>query len=95
MTYCHVAKTKAAVVDPAQYIACCELRQKHNPVFADVSIDKEQTWRQWPERAVPTAIRLGAQGMDTLHTFNPTLDGPATTKVPTCNFPSTNKTQEL
>ena len=76
------------MVDPAQYIACSELRKKHNPVFADVSIDKEQTYRQWPEPAVPTAIRLGAQGMDTLHTFNPTLDGPATMKVPTCNLPS-------
>ena len=31
---------------------------------------------------------MGAQGMDTLHTFNPTLDGPATMKVPTCNLPS-------
>jgi hypothetical protein len=26
--------------------------------------------------------------MDTLHTFKPTLDGPATMKAPTCNLPS-------
>ena len=95
MTYCYVAKTKAMVVYPAQYIACGELRQKRNPVFADVSIDKEQIWKQWPERAVPTAILLGAQSMNTLHTFNPTLDGPATMKVPTCNLPSNEQGTQI
>ena len=28
--------------------------------------------------------------MDTLHTFKPTLDGPATMKAPTCNLPSSD-----
>ena len=40
---------------------------------------------------MPAAILQGAQGMDTLHTFKPTLDGPATMKAPTCNLPSNDQ----
>ena len=29
--------------------------------------------------------------MDTLHTFKPTLDGPASMKAPTCNLPSNDQ----
>jgi len=53
-----------------------------------VRIDEEQVRTQWPDAAVPTAILQGAQGMDTLHTFKPNLDGPASMKAPTCNLPS-------
>ena len=88
MTSADVAKTKAMVVSPTQYIACAELRQKRNPVFADVLLDQTQVRQQWPDASVPTAIVAGAESMDTLHTFKPTLDGPASMKVPTCNLPS-------
>ena len=53
------------------------------PSIAQVRIDEEQVRTQWPDAAVPAAILQGAQGMDTLHTFKPTLDGPATMKAPT------------
>ena len=33
--------------------------------------------------------------MDTLHTFKPTLDGPATMKTPTCNLPSSNNDPQV
>ena len=95
MTTADLAKTKAFVLSPAQYIACGELRQKIHPLYADVSIDTEQVWRQWPEQAVPTSILQSAQDMDTLHTFNPTLDGPATMKVPTCNLPSNEQEPDV
>ena len=57
-------------------------------MFAEVEVDAEQVRTQWPERAVPTAITHAALGMDTLHTFNPTLDGPAAMKASTCTLPS-------
>jgi hypothetical protein len=52
-----------------------------------VQKDKQQVQTQWPERAVPAAFLQGAQGMDTLHTFKPTLDGLATMNAPTCSLP--------
>ena len=88
MTTADVGKHKALKIDPQEYIRCSELRKKVCPVFAEVRIDKEQVRTQWPDGAVPAAILQGAQGMDTLHTFKPTLDGPASMKAPTCNLPS-------
>ena len=88
MTTADVGKHKALKIDPQEYISCSELRKKVCPVFAEVRIDKEQVRTQWPDEAVPAAILQGAQGMDTLHTFTPTLDGPASMKAPTCNLPS-------
>ena len=88
MTTADVGKHQALKIDPQEYIRCSELRKKVCPVFAELQIDTEQVRSQWPERAVPPAILQGAQGMDTLHTFKPTLDGPATMKAPTCNLPS-------
>ena len=87
MTSADVGKHKALKIDPQEYIRCSELRKKVCPVFTEVQIDKQQVQTQWPERAVPAAILQGAQGMDTLHTFKPTLDGPATMKAPTCSLP--------
>ena len=90
MTTADVGKHEALKIDPQEYIRCSELRKKVCPVFAEVQIDKEQVRKQWPERAVPEAVLQGAQGMGTLHTFKPTLDGPATMKAPTCNLPSSD-----
>ena len=91
MTTADVGKHEALKIDPQEYMRCAELRKKVCPVFADVHIDKEQLQTQWPERAVPEAILQGAQGMDTLHTFKPTLDGPATMKAATCDLPSSDQ----
>ena len=88
MTKEDVGKHRALEIDPAQYIECVELRRKVCPVFTEVQVDAEQIRTQWPERAVPTAIVEGAQGMDTLHTFRPTLDGPASMKASTCELPT-------
>ena len=88
MTTADVGKHRALEIDPEEYIRCSELRKKVCPVFAEVEIDAEQVRTQWPEREVPTAITQAALGMDTLHTFNPTLDGPATMKASTCTLPS-------
>ena len=88
MTKEDVGKHRALEIDPAQYIECVELRRKVCPVFTEVQVDAEQIRTQWPERAVPTAIVEGAQGMDTLRTFRPTLDGPASMKASTCELPT-------
>ena len=87
MTSADVGKRKALMIDPDEYIRCSELRKKVCPVFTEVQINKQQVRTQWPEQEVPAAILQDAQGMDTLHTFKPTLDGPATMKAPTCNLP--------
>ena len=86
MTKEDVGKHKALEIDPAQYIECIHLRQKVCPVFTEVQVDAVQIRTQWPERGVPAAIVEGAQGMDTLHTFKPTLDGPASMKASTCEL---------
>ena len=63
MTAQDVGKHHALEIDPDEYIRCSELRKKVCPVFADVHIDKQQVAEQWPVRAVPNAIILGAQAM--------------------------------
>ena len=78
---------KALQVDPDEYIRCVRLRQKVCPVFADVALATDRVYSQWPGRGVPSAIVEGAQAMDTLHTFTPTLDGPASTRAATCKLP--------
>jgi hypothetical protein len=95
LTTADVGKHRALEIDPEEYIRCSELRKKVCPVFAEVQLDEQQLRTQWPERAVPTAILQGAQAMDTLHTFKPTLDGPATMKAPTCNLPSGDKDPQV
>ena len=95
MTTADVGKHRALEIDPEEYIRCSELRQKVCPVFAEVQLDEQQLRTQWPDRAVPTAILQGAQAMDTLHTFKPTLDGPATMKAPTCDLPSCDKDPQV
>ena len=91
MTTADLGKHKALEIDPEEYFRCSEFRKKVCPVFAEVKLDEQQLRTQWPERAVPTAILRGAQAMDTLETFKPTLDGPATMRAPTCNLPSNDK----
>ena len=78
---------KALTVDPAEYIRCARLRQQVCPVFADVAIDEERARQQWPEPGVPPGIAEGAQAMDTLHTFAPNLDGPASMRAASCQVP--------
>ena len=95
MTTADVGKHRALEIDPEEYIRCSELRKKVCPVFAEVQLDEQQLRTQWPDRAVPTAILQGAQAMDTLHTFKPTLDGPATMKAPTCVLPSCDKDPQV
>jgi len=88
MTAADVGKHRALEVERERYISCSEYRKKVCPVFSGVEIEVEQVRTQWPERAVPTAITQSAIGMDTLHTFNPTLDGPAAMRASTCTLPS-------
>ena len=90
MTTADVGKHHALKVNSEEYIRCARLRQKVNPVFAEIHLDEHQVRTQFPHDAVPSAILQGAQPMDTLHTFNPTLDGPATMKAATCNLPPEN-----
>ena len=95
MTTADVGKHRALEIDPEEYIRCSELRKKVCPVFAEVQLDEQEFRTQWPDRAVPTAILRGAQAMDTLHTFNPTLDGPASMKAATCNLPSSENNPQV
>ena len=95
MTTAYVGKHRSSEIDPEEYIRCSELRKKVCPVFAEVQLDEQEFRTQWPDRAVPTAILQGAQAMDTLHTFNPTLDGPASMKAATCNLPSSENDPQV
>ena len=95
MTTADVGKHEALKIDPQEYIRCSELRKQVCPVFAEVQIDKQQIQTQWTERAVPGAILQAAQAMDTLHTFKPTLDGPATMKASTCTLPSSDQDPQV
>ena len=95
MTTADVGKHRALKIDPEEYMRCTELRKKVCPVFAEVQLDEQQLRTQWPDHAVPTAILQGAQAMDTLHTFTPTLDGPATMKAATCLLPSTENDPQV
>ena len=83
-----VGTQKALQIDPEKYVQCARLRQAVCPVFAGVSLDEERLRQLWPEAAVPTSITAGAQPMDTLHTFTPNLDGPASLRAATCVAPS-------
>ena len=95
MTREDVGKHRALEIDPQQYIKCIELRKQVCPIFAQVEVDAQQVKTQWPEAGVPQAIILGAQGMDTLHTFTPTLDGPASIRAATCTLPSEGNDREV
>ena len=95
MTKEDVGKHRALEIDPQQYILCSELRKKVCPIFAQVEVDAEQVRKQWPETGVPQAIILGAQGMDTLHTFSPSLDGPASMRAATCTLPTEGNEREV
>ena len=95
MTKEDVGKHRALEIDPQQYIKCSELRKQVCPVFAKVEVDAEQVRTQWPETGVPQAIILSAQGMDTLHTFSPTLDGPASMRAATCTLPTDGNDREV
>ena len=82
-----VKSQKALTVDPAEYIRCARLRQQVCPVFRDVAVDEQRVREQWPEPGVPPGIAEGAQAMDTLHTFAPNLDGPASMRAASCQLP--------
>ena len=82
-----VASQKALTIDPAEYIRCARLRQQVCPVFADVAVDEERVRQQWPSPGVPPGITEAAQAMDTLHTFAPNLDGPASMRTASCQLP--------
>ena len=85
-----VGSQKALTVDPALYARCVRLRQSVCPVFADVTLDEERLRQQYPEATVPPGIKDAAHAMDTLHTFTPTLDGPATMRAATCLLPTSD-----
>jgi hypothetical protein len=89
-----VAKHKALWVDRDLYIKRAELRRRVNPVFEKVDVDVEACRSQLPELGVPTAILEGAQGMDTLNTFQPTFDGPAKMKDPMYGLESPGEATE-
>ena len=85
MTKADVGQQKALMVDLQEYIKCAELRKECCPVFADAEIEKQRAQSQFPSEAgVPSCVLEGAEGMDTLHTFTPTMDGPASMKIATC-----------
>ena len=85
----------ALKVDPQVYIKCMKHRQQINPVFKNVHLNEEQVTTQWPRAEVPQSLIDGAQGLDTLNTFKPTLEGPASLKASTCQLPSTEHAQEI
>ena len=86
-----VKSQKALTVDPAEYIRCARLRQQVCPVFRDVTVDEQRVREQWPEPGVPPGIAEGAQAMDTLHTFAPNLDGPASMRAASCQLPGADE----
>ena len=86
MTKADVGKQKALMVDVQEYIKCAELRKKICPVFAEVEIDKQRAQAQLPKAGVPCSVLEGAQGMDTLDTFTPNMDGPASMKCAACKL---------
>ena len=60
-------------------------------MFADVAVDEERVRQQWPSPGVPPGITEAAQAMDTLHTFAPNLDGPASMRAASCQLPCADK----
>ena len=91
VTQSKLKSQKARTVDPVEYVQCARLRQQVCPVFADVTIDEERVREQWPEPSVPRGITEGAQAMDTLHTFKPNLDGPASMRAASCQLPDAHE----
>ena len=47
--------------------------------------------QQWPSPRVPAGIAEAAQAMETLHTFAPNLDGPASMRAVSCQLPCADK----
>ena len=85
----------ALKVDPQEYTRCMKLRQQINPVFKEVKMNEDQVKEQWPRAEVPASLIASAQGLDTLNTFKPTLDGPASLKAATCQLPSKENAQDV
>ena len=95
MTKADVGKQKALMVDVQEYIKCAELRKKICPVFAEVEIDKQRAQAQLPKAGVPCSVLEGAQGMDTLDTFTPNMDGPASMKCAACKLDTEQRGEAL
>ena len=93
MTKKDVGNQKALMVDLEEYIKCAELRKEVCPVFRDVEIDAQRAQAQLPKAGVPYSLLEGAAGMDTLHTFTPNMDGPASMKIATCKHDTEQKTE--
>ena len=89
-----VSKQKAFVVEREQYFKCVSIRKQVCPTFADVELDRHASTDSLPDHGVPPAIISAAMPMDTLHTFHPTLDGPATVRAATCQLPEEDKRVE-
>ena len=90
-----IANHIALKVDPQEYIRCMKIRQQINPVFKEVHMSEEQVKTQWKCAEVPASVIASAEGLDTLNTFKPTLDGPASLKAANCQLPSTNNTEDI
>ena len=58
---------------------------------ADVAVDAERVRQHRPSPGVPPGITEAAQAMDTLHTFAPNLDGPASMRAASCQLPCADK----
>ena len=100
-----IRKQKAFTIDRDKYLKCTRIRSTINPVYADVDIDAPvlATEQDAPENAaatertsifatedgVPRYIMETAVPLDTLDTFHPPLDGPASMKASTCLLPTT------
>ncbi len=61
------------------------------PVFRDVAVDEQRVLERWPEPGVPPGIAERAQAMDTLTTFAPNLDGPASMRAVSCQLPGADE----
>ena len=83
-----VGKQKVFTIDRKHYLKCVAICQQVCPTFAEVEIDQGACQARLPEQAVPPPIIKAAVPMDTLDTFNPTLDGPATMRAPACPLPA-------
>ena len=83
-----VGKQKAFTIDREHYLRCVAIRKQVCLTFAEVEVDEQDCRARWPEHGVPTSIIEAAVPMDTIDTFNPTSDGPATMRAPTCPLPA-------
>ena len=82
------------MVEREKYFKCVSIRKQVCPTFADVELDLHASTQSLPDHGVPPAIISAAMPMDTLHTFHPTLDGPATVRAATCQLPEEDKRVE-